>query len=80
MFNKTVIISLVLGINTLLGGDNNISTIMQQDISTVQNLLRDKSIHKRYKEQKTLLHYAVQADNFDAVSFLVRKNISLSAQ
>ena len=80
MFNKTVVISLVLGINILLAGDNNISSIMQQDISTIKKLFTNNSIHKRYREKKTLLHYAVQADNFEAVSFLVRKNISLSAQ
>jgi len=80
MFNKTVVISFVLSINILLAGDNTISSLMQQDISTIKRVLKDYSIYKRYKNKKTLLHYAVEADNYEAVSFLVDKNIPLSAQ
>lgn len=46
--------------------------------SGVKKLVKRVSIHKRFSEDKTLLHYAVELNNYDVVSFLVHKNILLS--
>jgi ankyrin repeat protein len=42
--------------------------------------IRGDFIQKRYEKNRTLLHYAVKARDFELVSFLVREKISLLAQ
>jgi len=79
MLNKKILISffIVLSLNA---NDNNISIIVNQGVPAINEMLKKISIQKRYKQNRTLLHYAVKARNFDTVSFLVRKKILLSLQ
>jgi len=63
-----------------LKADENIPTFINQDIPTIKKKLKEVSIQKKYKKNKTLLHYAVEARNFNTVSFLVSQKIFLSSQ
>ena len=65
-----------------LQADNNvtekeITSSIKKGVPSIRKLLKKVSIYKLYPEDKTLLHYAVEAGNYKAVSYLVRHNILL---
>jgi len=79
MFSKKTLISLILLFNSLNANDTDIIAI-NQGVPKIKEMLKEVSIQKRYEKGKTLLHYAVEARDFDAVSFLVKQKITLSSQ
>jgi len=80
MLYKKIVISLLL-VLSLKANDNDIlTTILNQSVSGVKEILKEASIQKRYERDRTLLHYAVEINDFNSVSFLVRKKIILSSQ
>jgi len=80
MYNRKITISLLLLLLSLKADDNNITNIINQGTPTIKEMLTEVSIQKRYEKNRTLLHYAVEARDFNAVSFLVEQKIILSSQ
>ena len=77
------LISIIIIELTPLHANENISEIeitqsINLGISGVEDILKKVSIYKLFPENKTLLHYAVELDKYDVVSFLVNKDILLS--
>jgi len=79
MLSKKLLISLVLLMNSLWS-DDNILYMINQGVPAIKEMLKEVSVQKRYKKNRTLLHYAVQKRDFELVSFLVKEKILLSAR
>jgi len=78
MLNKKFILYFIIILS--LKAEDNITVIINQGTSEIEKILKETSIQKRYKKDRTLLHYAVKAKSFDIVSLLVRDKIILSIQ
>jgi len=52
--------------------------VILQGVEATQKFLTKVPTYKLYKNDKTILHYAVQFEKYDVVEFLISKNVDLS--
>ena len=81
MKNIPLLLLLSISLSTVHAQDNitekELKYSIKKGIPSIKKLLKKVSIYKLYPEDKTLLHYAVEAGNYKVVSYLVRHNILL---
>ena len=86
MFKKKIIIISILLLNTFnLYAENNVTKIEQElivalngGVKSTQKFLTKVPTYQLYEYDKTILHYAVELNNYDVVEFLVFKDVELS--
>lgn len=81
---KSISLPLLLSLNlVLLQANSNITEnelmhSVRKGVPSIEKLLKKTSIYKLYSNDKTLLHYAVEAGNYKVVRYLVNQNILLA--
>lgn len=77
-----LITAFIIGFNPVHAKEEISETVIKQSMSQgvlgVETLLKEVSIHKLFAQNKTFLHYAVEAGDYEIVSFLVAKDVLLS--
>ncbi len=81
MISKKILIVLLLVSNILNANINvtekDVITAIQGGVKTTKEFLKKVPTYQLYKDDKTILHYAVEFKKYDVVEYLISKDIEL---